>query len=657
MTTTPTQLPVPSEKPQDLKFNAGKIDEFVTSMNWTYTDRFGSKHYTIEGINYLAQQVMEAFGYVTLTGLTFTTGATITSPNEVLFNSADNSYYKWTDSFASGPKIVPENSTPESTGGIGPGKWLSVGDTVLRNDLKSDTGGSFVSHKFAPSALSRTIADALNDHGIPITAFGADSTGVTPCDDAITSAYLFSKSLQFPQNGTFLITRPIPFYSQGSIYSPVSQGPHNDNRRCTIYAKRNAPGDSTTWQAGVNRAMLEPVADSTQAFILSGIAIEGWANIDYANLSASENTLVHGIDTKGCKESVKIIQCGFKRVSTGIMTSDSTKYTDTVYLDNVHFNLCYKVADLRPTVGIVYNGLYIFDCYKWVTTSRIAGVGLVCNNSSYATNTTQIEADSIQANGFWFEGGNRWFKTSSLEISSGYLSEAMSDSPTGRFIVESLLEADGITASQQSLIISGARMPTNTRFITLSGTANKLQMLNVTIKGCRNVGGSFGQTTPLSDFISSGMQYLGQGNSLRNTTTSELYNQSTLSKRVGYRKERVAGSRVNTSLAFNVEFDLIILSSISSTVQPEYIKLSYVGHNDGTGGTAVYQTDIKLCKGAGNNWVATSSNTAIATVSVTPSTTLVGCTVTITPVHEGNKANDALFVEFCSANLKTSLEA
>ena len=51
MSTQPTQDPVPSELPRDLKFNAGKIDEFVTSMGWTYTDRFGNKHYTIEGIN------------------------------------------------------------------------------------------------------------------------------------------------------------------------------------------------------------------------------------------------------------------------------------------------------------------------------------------------------------------------------------------------------------------------------------------------------------------------------------------------------------------------------------------------------------------------------------------------------------------------------
>ncbi len=141
MATTPTNLSVPSESPIDLKYNAGKIDEFVTSMGWTYIDRFGNQHYTVEGINYLSQQAMAAFGYVILTGKTFTTGATINEPNEVLLNTADGEYYKWTGSFLSGPKVVPANSTPENTGGIGPGAWLSVGDTTARQyvDMRTNT--------------------------------------------------------------------------------------------------------------------------------------------------------------------------------------------------------------------------------------------------------------------------------------------------------------------------------------------------------------------------------------------------------------------------------------------------------------------------------------------------------------------------------------
>lgn len=156
MATTPTSNSIPSEAPQDLKFNAGKIDEFVTSMGWTYTDRLGVKRYTIEGINYLAQQAMNSFGYVTLTGVTFTTGATVANPNEVLFNPADNSYYKWTGTFASGGKVVPANSTPASSGGVGAGKWLNVGDSSLRSQLAATGGVDLVN-----GAAKQTDVDAL----------------------------------------------------------------------------------------------------------------------------------------------------------------------------------------------------------------------------------------------------------------------------------------------------------------------------------------------------------------------------------------------------------------------------------------------------------------------------------------------------------------
>lgn len=50
MATTPNQKPVPSEDYANMRFNAGKLDEFVTSTESTYTDRLGQEHMTAEGI-------------------------------------------------------------------------------------------------------------------------------------------------------------------------------------------------------------------------------------------------------------------------------------------------------------------------------------------------------------------------------------------------------------------------------------------------------------------------------------------------------------------------------------------------------------------------------------------------------------------------------
>lgn len=172
MATQPTNLPVPSESPRDLKFNAGKIDEFVTSLALKYVDRFGGEHYTIEGLRQLAQEAISAFGWVPMDS--FQAGATLTVPNQVLrwkLPDGDGDYYRWDGAF---PKTVPAASTPESTGGIGAGAWLSIGDAALR------------------SALTNTVIDqngkSLGSLTRTFEYFGAKGDGSTLDDDAIDLA-------------------------------------------------------------------------------------------------------------------------------------------------------------------------------------------------------------------------------------------------------------------------------------------------------------------------------------------------------------------------------------------------------------------------------------------------------------------------------------
>ncbi|KXQ82766.1 hypothetical protein AUQ18_09000 [Escherichia coli] len=142
MATTPTNLSVPSESPRDLKFNAGKIDEFVTSLALQYIDRFGNAHYTIEGLRWMAQQAISQYGWVPIG--TFQDGATLTLPNQILKDTTDGEYYRWDGSFLPSGKVVPNGSTPGSTGGVGVGAWISVGDSALRSMLASEQGVSMV---------------------------------------------------------------------------------------------------------------------------------------------------------------------------------------------------------------------------------------------------------------------------------------------------------------------------------------------------------------------------------------------------------------------------------------------------------------------------------------------------------------------------------
>lgn len=155
MATQPTNLPVQSESPRDLKFNAGKIDEFVTSLVNTYIDRFGNKHYTIEGLRWLAQQAIAQYGWIPVG--TFQAGATLTLPNQILKDTTDGEYYRWDGALLPDGKVVPENSTPLSTGGIGVGAWISVGDSSLRAMLATSQGATMIG-----ASSGGTVQDNLN---------------------------------------------------------------------------------------------------------------------------------------------------------------------------------------------------------------------------------------------------------------------------------------------------------------------------------------------------------------------------------------------------------------------------------------------------------------------------------------------------------------
>lgn len=163
MATTPTNKPIPSEDPRDLKFNAGKIDEVVTGNNHYYTDRFGVRRWTIAGFQYTAEEAIRNYGYITMDS--FEGGATLTLPNQVLRYKATGEYYRWDGDF---PKDIPENSNPGNAGGVGLGAWVSVGDASLRSDLSTDGGASLSGYKNPKSLVSETVKLALDKINIRI---------------------------------------------------------------------------------------------------------------------------------------------------------------------------------------------------------------------------------------------------------------------------------------------------------------------------------------------------------------------------------------------------------------------------------------------------------------------------------------------------------
>ncbi|EEX9976928.1 hypothetical protein DVL04_003162 [Escherichia coli] len=159
MATTPTNQPVPSESPSDLKFNAGKIAQFVTSMALQYIDRLGVSHYTIEGLKELVLQQIYNLGW-NLAG-TFQDGAIVTAAGDLLQDETTGVWYRW-DDLSTLPKTVPAGSTPESSGGTGEGKWQPVDVTdVLRKDLAKTTGAGLSGFSPSETYPDNTVGAAL----------------------------------------------------------------------------------------------------------------------------------------------------------------------------------------------------------------------------------------------------------------------------------------------------------------------------------------------------------------------------------------------------------------------------------------------------------------------------------------------------------------
>lgn len=228
MATTPTNLPVPSESPRDLKFNAGKIDEFVTSENHVYVDRFGDEHRTIAGINYDANQAILNYGYITKDS--FEDGSTISLANECLRWKSNGEYYRWDGIL---PKVVPPGSTPDSTGGIGDGKWVSVGDASLRTELSN---GKYRSDALAVKYVPGVVIDSTTDNRAAVYAF--------------TGKIYVPKDVQFRCN--LLPTDDVTkFIGEGSILTKDQWG---NEHVFDVYAANN--GHDFTAKMLVNAAAL-----------------------------------------------------------------------------------------------------------------------------------------------------------------------------------------------------------------------------------------------------------------------------------------------------------------------------------------------------------------------------------------------------------------
>lgn len=291
MATQPTNLPVPSESPRDLKFNAGKIDEFVTSLVNTYVDRFGNEHYTIEGLRWLAQQAIAQYGWIPVG--TFQAGATLTLPNQILKDTTDGEYYRWDGSFLPDGKVVPNGSTPGTTGGIGVGAWISVGDSTLRALLASANGAAQVgtSHRGLLSSDLNAIDRRPSGYGDSVASVLSNGQDVEIASDvSVSSTVLLSDNKSINgRGGKLSTTGSVTYGMSANVDTQSANGVNLHNYTSSgVITSGGTPGYALLLK-GVDNAKINGMTVDTFSGAVEAIQT---TNAFLSNIRAS-NTVYH----------------------------------------------------------------------------------------------------------------------------------------------------------------------------------------------------------------------------------------------------------------------------------------------------------------------------------------------------------------------------
>ena len=170
MATTPTNKPIPSEDPRDLKFNAGKIDEEVNGSADYYIDRFGAQRLTNAGRNNQFQDAQtqrehDFQQFLLNSGYQFL-GDYENGPYTI---EARNQIIRYQNEFW---RLNASTTPPYTTIGINGTSWaidvthlVSVGDAALRGELASVSAGEgadMVGYRTPLSNSSSTVGDTLD---------------------------------------------------------------------------------------------------------------------------------------------------------------------------------------------------------------------------------------------------------------------------------------------------------------------------------------------------------------------------------------------------------------------------------------------------------------------------------------------------------------
>ena len=356
---------------------------------------------------------------------TFAEGATLESPREEILHDA----YRlvWTGEF---PKVVPVASSPETTGGVGAGRWAYTSDAVIRSGLASSDplqGDSLVTHH-----TGKTVAEYLDLYLATVFFItpeqnGAKGDAVQDDSDALEDAINKAVATSLMSGGVYtpvVVQLNKPYRITRTITIDASRVRLNAISGCGVYVDPDGTyTDNKVFNitgSGPNAA----VAASKVGALFDGVLFltSGEKKLDLFH-AVRDSTASN--DNGACLHNVSNIAArGFRTIFTHGAGGWGWNFTGCLFSGNTNL------------MDIITAG----DTYE-----RHTFVGCLWGNGGYA-----FKMNNPNGKIYWI-GGSVDYCDGLAQITSGHMEVNGHNEWTGR--VKPLVE---ITGSNASVTVSGA---------------------------------------------------------------------------------------------------------------------------------------------------------------------------------------------------------
>lgn len=208
------------------------------------------------------------WGYVLIDS--FEVGALLTERFQALRWESNGEYYRWDGSL---PKEVPAGSTPLSSGGVGPGAWVGIGDASLRAILATNQGASLIGS--SPGSTVQGELDRLDK-----SAFICPEMYLNGSETDHTAAFRQALSDAKAQKKKFVATGS--YVLSASASNPIKIEVDADMSMATVTCSTYQSGD--VWL--LNTSLFEiPQLESDVTAQFSGVSyLRGQTNIPVTGL-------------------------------------------------------------------------------------------------------------------------------------------------------------------------------------------------------------------------------------------------------------------------------------------------------------------------------------------------------------------------------------